>query len=87
MEATRLTVQEQCGLFDGLHKAIADASRGGGQRKGQAAFNYLHSQFPALAIDIVGTDADCFYEDRVIPKFLNRLYELCNEEKFSNLLP
>lgn len=87
MESTRLTVQEQCDLFDGLHKTIADASRSGNLRKGQAAFNYLHSHFPALAIDIAGTDADCFYEDRVIPKFLNRLHDLCNQEKFSNLLP
>ena len=87
METTRLMLQEQFDLFDGLHKEIASASRGGSQRKGQAAFNYLQSHFPTLAADIVGTDADCFYQDRAIPRFFNRLYELCNEDKFSNLLP
>jgi len=81
MGTTRLTIQEQCDLFDGLHKAIMDASRSGTVRKGQAAFNYLHSHFPDLAREIAGTDADCFYQDRLIMKFFNKVHELGSQPR------
>lgn len=51
------------------------------QRRGQAMFNHLaQSRWGALAEKIRGTDADCFYDDKRIPAFLQRLYELCNPE-------
>lgn len=42
----------------------------GGMRKGQAYYNYLHDVNPALANEINGTDADPFYNDGLVPYFL-----------------
>ena len=51
------------------------------QRAGQAAFNHLHGAYPELANKINGTEADCFYDDKKIPAFIQRVYELCNPEE------
>ena len=52
------------------------------QRRGQAIFNHVaDGPFAELANKIRGTAADCFYDDKKIPLFLAKLYELCNPEE------
>ena len=46
-------------------------------RRGQALFNYLAVAHPELAEKIRATEADCFYDDKKIPAFLDRIFELC----------
>lgn len=38
-------------------------------RRGQAAFNALGELDPVLCKSLIGTDADCFYDDRKIGAF------------------
>ena len=42
-------------------------------RLGQAVFNVTHDRFPKIAFAIAGTDIDCFYEDKNIDAFLNKV--------------
>lgn len=46
-----------------------------GQRLGQAMFNILQDQDQQLADLVRSTDADPYYENERIPKFLTILYE------------
>jgi hypothetical protein len=75
-----INYNEQQVLFTDL--AVVGRNPPRGQRRGQAMFNHLaQSQWGALAEKVRGTDADCFYNDKKIPAFLQRLYELCNPEE------
>lgn len=52
--------------------------RGGSQRLGQAYFNAADETWPGLLDQIVGTDADPFYDDYNLPAFFAYLTENVN---------
>ena len=45
----------------------------GALRNGQALMNALHALAPQLYTEVSGTKADCFYQDELIPEFLEFL--------------
>ena len=56
------------------------------QRHGQAAYNTLYSLYPELAREVVNTDKDPFYNDRLLPEFwgwlaVRSMQDLCKKEK------
>ena len=58
-------------LNDAYHRNLATKA----QRKGQAWMNALHEVAPELYEQIVGTKADCFYDDLLIPAFKDEIYK------------
>ena len=48
-------------------------------RLGQAVFNLAYLQWPKQVEELVGTDADCFYEDDLIEAFIKSLAQAVNE--------
>lgn len=60
--------------YDAWSTAVSLALRNKGQlRKGQIYMNCLHTIDPDLYKEITGSDADCFYFDGKIDKFLEKL--------------
>lgn len=49
-------------------------------RRGQAYFNTLVEVRPDIAEKVRGTVVDCFYQDRLIPGFLNVVAGLWDNE-------
>lgn len=47
-------------------------------RLGQALFNETHKRYPDICNKIVGTKDDPFYNDKNIPSFWNKLYDMIN---------
>lgn len=48
-------------------------------RKGQALFNYLYEVNPDIANEIRATAMDCFHNDRLIPKTLEHLKQIWDD--------
>ena len=44
--------------------------RSGNQRRGQALFNAIAECNFSLAVEIINTDLDCFFDDSIIPQTL-----------------
>ena len=49
-------------------------------RTGQAYFNTLAEMRPDIAEQVRGTTVDCFYQDWLIPDFLNVVYGLWDSD-------
>ena len=68
-----ITVSEE--EFNELHKRIGIAmSRFPNLRYGQAVFNEAHGMWKEDVNKIRGTDDDCFYDDKKVPKFLSHFH-------------
>jgi len=71
-----LTVDQQLTLYGDLTRISYTPHPH--YRRGQALFNHLAHAYPELAEKIRATEADCFYDDKKIPAFMDRIFELCN---------
>jgi hypothetical protein len=58
---------------------MADQQEHEPQRAGQAAYNALAAWNPAIADQLLGTDADPFHDDARLPRFYQRVQELLTE--------
>jgi hypothetical protein len=56
-------------------KAVLDS--GHQLRLGQAVYNAARERYPAVVVDLAGSDVDPFYKSERIRAFLARLTELC----------
>lgn len=57
-------------------QALANGRSNNGERKGQALMNILATEYKEVSDLIHGTEADCFYEDKKIKNFWNKLFSL-----------
>ena len=65
-----MTFEEYCDQAENYYRANI-----GGIRKGQAYMTYLTIVNPRLENEIVGTDADPYYNDGLLPHFLQVIQE------------
>jgi hypothetical protein len=50
------------------------------QREGQAYYNALRMIWPELQHEIVGTERDCFSDDRSLPAFLDWVEQVLSDD-------
>lgn len=61
-------------FFTQLYYAFLGNITSGKQRRGQAWMNALREVEPELYDDVTGTEADCFYDDRKLAVFKERVF-------------
>ena len=62
-----------------IQKAIEDRPKI--WRKGQAVFNYIESKYNIARNIQFNYNIDCFYDDKNIPAFIDKAYELLSKEE------
>lgn len=62
-------------LYIRVFKSAEDARRktGSALRRGQSLMNALYDLNPGLYNEITGTEADCFYDDKNVGRFYERI--------------
>ena len=63
---TKITLEEYENLFIEAKIFVKDNPD---VRLGQALFNKTYEKYPKLAESVLGTDNDCFYQDKFIDNF------------------
>jgi hypothetical protein len=58
-------------------KAVLDSNHE--LRLGQAVYNVARDRYPAVVVNLAGSDVDPFYRSERIRAFLARLTELCGK--------